>query len=98
MILPVNRLRFFSVIFLVQLGFCKVEAQSRFQGSFIMSFEAVESRAGNANHPMLWNIETDREESRMAMEIQDSMQRKGVSKRVLFNPLDSTWTMLIEFK
>ena len=31
----------------------------------------------------------------MGLEIQDEMLSKGVSKRVIFNPADSTWTMLL---
>ena len=58
--------------------------------SFNISDSAIET-------PLLWNIEPVSEGGKMAMEIQDEMIKKGVSKRVLFNPADSTWTMMIAF-
>ena len=42
---------------------------------------------------LLWNIDV----VKMALEIQDEMKQKGVSKRVIFSPADSTWTMGMEF-
>ena len=51
----------------------------------------------NPQDSLLWNINSLSAGGVMAMEMQDSMRRKGVSKRVLFNPKDSTWTMLLSF-
>ena len=33
----------------------------------------------------------------MVLQVQDNMLKKGVNKRVLFKPADSTWTMTISF-
>ena len=68
--------------------------QEIFNGSFLMTF-ASSTNAGD--YPMLWNVEPDSTGGRMALEIQDEMTRKGISKRILFNPSDSTWTMLMEY-
>jgi len=46
---------------------------------------------------MILNIQPESGGGKMAMEIQDEMKKKGVDKRVLFNPQDSTWTMLMEY-
>ena len=43
--------------------------------------------------PLLWNVDGDK----IAIEIQDTMKRKGVTRRILFNALDSTWLMCMEF-
>ena len=40
---------------------------------------------------MFWNVDS----GKVMMEIQDEMYKKGVSKRVLFTPADSTWTMIM---
>lgn len=86
-----------SATFFIFILFCasSLMGQPVFSGSFLMSFK---SPANNAvEEPMLWNIESRSDGARMAMEIQDTMRRKGVSKRVVFNPNDSTWTMLMSF-
>lgn len=71
------------------------QAQQVFSGSFLMS---VKSPSMNSDDPpMLWNIERASSGEKMAMELQDEMRKKGVSKRVVFNPGDSTWTMLMSF-
>ena len=65
-------------------------AQQRFRGSFLMSF----SFSTKENMPpLLWNVDGDK----IAIEIQDTMKRKGVTRRILFNALDSTWLMCMEF-
>lgn len=65
-------------------------AQQIFRGSFLMSF----SFSTKENMPpLLWNVDGDK----IAIEIQDTMKRKGVTRRIVFNALDSTWTMCMEF-
>ncbi len=59
-----------------------------------MSFTSLEK---DKDFPLLWYIEKKSTGGKMALEIQDEMILKGVSKRVLFDPVDSLWTMLIEF-
>jgi hypothetical protein len=85
---------YFFTILLVLLSEI-VAGQETFNGSFLMSFKSdVESKN---DMPMLWNIEKIKSGGRMVLEIQDEMQKKGISKRVLFNPSDSTWMMLMEY-
>jgi hypothetical protein len=64
----------------------------RFSGSFLMSFT---SSSVKQQPNMLWNVEAE-PEGRTAMQIQDEMLEKGVSKRILFDPADSSWLMLME--
>ena len=65
-------------------------AQQPFRGSFLMSF----SFSTKENMPpLLWNVDGDK----IAIEIQDTMKRKGVTRRILFNAADSTWLMCMEF-
>jgi hypothetical protein len=80
-------------LFLV-IGFFSLPAcaQKDFGGSFMMSFKYTPERS-KASDSLLWNIDN----GKMVLEIQDEMKKKGVSKRVLFNPSDSTWTMGMEF-
>ena len=73
----------------------EINAQQAYTGSFLLTFQS--SSQDNNDFPMLWNIEPAKEGGHMAMEIQDDMIKKGVSKRVLFDMKDSTWTMLMEF-
>jgi hypothetical protein len=83
------------LFFILSVGvFSETCAQSAFRGSFMMSFSAP----GNAkNDPFLWTVEQRSGYKKMALEIQDEMLLKGVRKRVVFDPADSTWTMLISF-
>ncbi len=69
-------------------------AQHLFLGSFLLSFQKSELIK---DYPMLWNIRSNDKGIQMAMEIQDEMKLKGVSKRIVFNPADSTWMMLMEY-
>lgn len=72
-----------------------VFAQSLFSGSFFMSFIAADG--SDKAYPLFWQIQSGSDGGRMMLEIQDEMKKKGVSKRVLFNSSDSTWTMLMEY-
>ena len=74
--------------------FDSISAQKTFQGSFTMSFETADPEK---DPPMLWNIKSDSSGSEMVLQVQDNMLKKGVNKRVLFKPADSTWTMTISF-
>ena len=67
--------------------------QEVFHGNFLMSFSSSTEKIMDS--PMLWNIESINNGGRMALQIQDELLDKGVSKRVIFNPADSTWTMLL---
>lgn len=69
-----------------------VSAQNQFRGSFLMSFYST-SEKSKSMAPLFWNVD----HGKMAMEIRDEMQKKGVTKRVMFNPSDSTWIMAMEF-
>jgi hypothetical protein len=69
--------------------------QKFFNGTFLMSFKT--NISPDKDFPLLWNIENEIEGRRMVLEIQDDMQKKGVSKRVLFNPNDSTWIMMMQY-
>src|SRR5258708_31762987 len=80
-----------GVFILLNFFVINTSAQSSFRGSFLMSFISEEKNKINA--PLLLNVDS----GKMVMEIQDEMKKKGVSKRVLFDPVDSTWTMGIEF-
>ena len=80
-------------IILLQCGFLK--CQVNFHGSFLMSFSTPELK--NTENSLLWNVEDTSDTSRIAIEIQDEMKKKGVSKRILFSPPDSNWTMLMSF-
>lgn len=68
--------------------------QDEFSGSFNIHYEESEFIK---DFPMVWHIQPKSAGGKMAMEIQDEMKPKGVSKRILFDPIDSTWTMLIEY-
>jgi hypothetical protein len=47
--------------------------------------------------PLLWTIRKAEQGGGLALQIQDPMMSKGVNKRIIFTPTDSTWTMLISF-
>src|SRR5688500_12103193 len=68
-----------------------VFAQNSFHGSFTMTLDSGENIT---DPPFLWNVSYDGE---MAHQVQDKMLKKGVNKRVIFKPADSTWTMLLSF-
>lgn len=61
-----------------------------------MTFKS--SHEGDQNYPLLWNIQSSSNGGKMVMEIEDEMRQKGVSKRVMFNPVDSTWIMMMEIR
>lgn len=81
--------KLFFVLVLVDVCNCAY-AQQTFRGSFLMSF-AFSTKENMP--PLLWNVDGNK----IAIEIQDTMKRKGVTRRILFNALDSTWTMCMEF-
>jgi hypothetical protein len=83
----------FAVILLL-FAFLPVFGQKAFEGSFLMSFQSAES---DKEFPLLWNIKNDSTGEKMALQVKDEMVKKGVVKRVVFIPVDSTWTMLISF-
>lgn len=80
--------------FIVVFSNAKTFSQEPFSGSFLMTFYSPES---DKDIPFLWSIQQNSRPNKMALEIQDDMLKKGVRKRVLFIPGDSTWTMLINF-
>jgi len=91
--IPLIKVCFFTILAIMLSKI--VAGQEPFNGSFLMSFKSdVESKN---DFPMLWNIEKLKSGGRMVLEIQDEMQKKGISKRVMFNPSDSTWMMLMEY-
>jgi len=79
---------FLFMNFRMEAAFC----QQAFRGSFMMSFTFSPEQTKKSDS-LWWNID----QGKMALEIQDEMKKKGVSKRVLFDPADSTWTMGLEF-
>ncbi len=83
----------FFVIILCTCNPMTLVSQSIFQGSFLMSFTS--SNVTIQDYPLQWTIQPISGGIRMAMEIEDNMRMKGVDKRVLFNPADSTWMMLM---
>ena len=92
MIKRVNLL--FLIIFTLSSA-TNAAGQEYFNGNFLMSFKT--SMSPNRDFPLLWNIEKEMEGGQMVLEIQDDMLKKGVSKRVLFNPNDSTWIMMMQY-
>src|ERR1043165_7698571 len=87
-----RRARF--TLYILILLFQPVFGQKPFQGSFLMSFQSAES---DKEFPLFWNIRNDSTGEKMALQVKDEMVKKGVVKRVVFIPVDSTWTMLISF-
>ena len=68
-------------------------AQDLFLGSFLMSFKSQQTDINDV--PLLWYVEQNSKGMRMMMEFQDEMLQRGVSKRVIYDPADSSWTMLL---
>ena len=66
------------------------QGQPSFKGSFMMTFSSPQEKIKD-QPPMFWNVDS----GKVMMEIQDEMYKKGVSKRILFTPADSTWTMIM---
>ncbi|HKR04465.1 MAG TPA: DUF4412 domain-containing protein [Bacteroidia bacterium] len=82
-----------TTILILFLSFYQVftsSAQKLFTGSFMMTFTSSKEII-KKDPPMFWNVDS----GKVMMEIQDEMYKKGVSKRVLFTPADSTWTMIM---
>ena len=74
---------------------CLSLAQADFSGSFLMSFESTGSEKQEPS--LSWNVHSTKSDHKMVMEIKDEMNKKGVSKRVLFDPADSTWIMMMAY-
>jgi len=91
MMRSIFRLKNSYIILFILLLPSGARGQKIFDGSFMMSFntEGVEK----SFVPMLWNVDG----KQTLIELQDEMRARGVSKRVLFSPADSTWTMTISF-
>ncbi len=91
-----SQVKTYFSFFVILLWICHpvtLVSQSIFQGSFLMSFTS--SNITIQDYPLQWTIQPVSGGIRMAMEIEDTMRKKGVDKRVLFNPTDSTWIMLM---
>ncbi len=91
----IQRVKLSFLLIFTLSGATNAVGQEYFSGNFLMSFHT--NINPNKDFPLLWNIEKEPEGGRMVLEIQDDMQKKGVSKRVLFNPNDSTWIMMMEY-
>lgn len=71
-----------------------ISGQNSFEGSFLMTFED----SGLVDEPPLtWNIMLPANGGKLVFRVEDEMRKKGVLKRVLFDPADSTWTMTIGY-
>ena len=82
------------LILLIFLEIDFISGQKSFHGSFFMSFKS----AGEVDEPPLfWNIMDPEKGGKLVFRVEDEMRKKGVNKRVLFDPSDSTWTMMIGF-
>lgn len=67
--------------------------QVEFKGTFKMVINATDKNGTSTDFN--WSIESKKEGGRLSMQIMDDQIKKGVIKRVLFNPSDSTWLMLM---
>jgi len=68
-------------------------AQKEFSGTFTMHI--LTSDKTDKEIPLSWYLQSKKEGGKMAMQIMDDQLAKGVNKRVIFNPSDSTWLMLM---
>lgn len=77
----------------IALLFCTVTAytQQVFEGSFTVTFTEVNNN-DTLFSPLLWC----KKGKRVVIEIQDEGRRQGISQRVLIDPTDSTWTMILD--
>lgn len=90
-----SSLRVFVMLILIHLASMDyVIAQADFQGRFLLTFNTTTGSSPEA--PLMWNVQSKSGGRRMAIEIEDDMRQKGVKKYVMFNPVDSTWLMLME--
>ncbi len=71
-------------LFLIQLSL-HLKGQQPFAGNFMMTF-SLSQNDKIKDPPMFWNVDS----GKVMVEIQDEMFKKGVSKRILFTPADST--------
>lgn len=85
----VKKQLFFLTLFALCAGI-SVSCAQNFRGRFLMSFSF---NTKENMPPLLWNVDGDK----IAIEIQDTMKRRGVTRRILFSAKDSTWTMAMAF-
>jgi Domain of unknown function (DUF4412) len=68
-------------------------AQKEFSGTFTMLIQTSDKT--DKEIPLSWYLQPKKDGRMMAMQIMDEQLSKGVNKRVIFNPTDSTWLMLM---
>src|SRR5690349_8471638 len=85
--------RFLLILALLLLKSSASPAQKplAFRGSFLMSFNETGPKK---SWPFAWNVDV----SKMSLEVMDDINKKGVSKRILYDLADSSWLMLMEYK
>lgn len=89
-----NKLLAFFALITISLGLCNnAFAQKEFSGTFTMLIQT--SNKTDKEIPLNWYLQSKKEGAKMAMQIMDDQLSKGVNKRVIFNPTDSTWLMLM---
>ncbi len=71
--------------------------QNTFVGTFSMNFQTNYSDTTNLCK-LNWTIDKIGNNNRQVMEMDDDMKRRGVNKRVLFDFIDSSWTMVMAIK
>jgi hypothetical protein len=83
----------YFIIFSLILKSAGAFSQKDFSGAFTMRIQT--SDPSDKEWPLNWFLQSKSEGSKMAMIIKDDQSQKGVIKRVIFNPSDSTWLMLM---
>jgi hypothetical protein len=84
---------YYLITFALILQSVDVFSQKDFSGAFTMRIQT--SDPSDKEWPLNWYIQSKSEGRKMAMLISDDQAQKGVIKRVIFNPSDSTWFMLM---
>jgi hypothetical protein len=87
--------KFFLLLILIHfIGLpISVNAQTKFEGDFLFKWNS--SLVSNTEYPLLCHVKNETSGNKLAIEILDDLRSKGVKKSILFDPADSTWTMLI---